>query len=153
MLFSYFQTDFRMKKILFALLFMITVGLSFCKKEECKTSSSTEVRTTTYTEIDSLSPFKGQNTLNFLHTVRFVTSSGSGCGHGGCISGGLDILNLTNKKVKIKVFASERDIQFNQPHRIILECSPKELLSINDASLAFLGCYSDLPKIIQVSYN
>jgi hypothetical protein len=144
-----------MKELLFTLSFMTIVSFSFCKKEACKTTTTTETRTTTYTELDSLSSFKGQNTLNFIQTVHFVTADGNGvgCGHGGCINGGLKILNLTSKTAKIKLFGSERDILYNQPHKILLTCSPNSLLSINDDSFSFLDCTSNLSKMIKVSYD
>jgi Frog skin active peptide family signal and propeptide len=142
-----------MKKLLFALLFMTTVSLSFCKQKECTTTSTDEERNSSYIETDSLSAFKGQNTLSFTHKVSFVTSNDVGCGHGGCIHSSLKVLNLTNKTVKIKVFADERAILYNQPYRTILMCLPNTLLNINDASLGFLGCTSDLSKLIQVSYQ
>jgi hypothetical protein len=147
-----------MKKLLFALLFMTTVSLSFCKKKECESKSGTETQTIAYTETDASTAFKGQNTLTFSNTFNFTSAIGTECingGKGGCFSKSFSVLNLTNKKVMIKIFGSESEATLNQSPKIVLECPPNGLSKISDGGLAFLSnpCSVDLTKIVRVSYQ
>ena len=146
-----------MEKLLFAFLFMTTLGLSFCKKKDCESKSGTETQKTTYVERDTSSAFKGQNTVTFSHTYDFTSASGTDCiqgGKGGCFSKSLSAMNLTSKTVMISVFGSESDMILNQSPKNVLECPPNSL-SINSGSLTFIGnsCSADITKLVRVVYK
>ncbi len=148
-----FLNDFRMKKLLFALLLMTTVSLSFCKKKECVSKSGTETQTIAYTETDASTAFKGQHTLTFSNTFNFTSATGENCGKGGCFSKSFSIFNLTNKTVMVKMFASESETILNQSPKIVFECSANGVSQ--NASLGFISgpCSADFTKLVRVSYQ
>jgi hypothetical protein len=146
-----------MKKLLFALLFMTTVSLSFCKKKECELKNDTEIYTSAYIETDNLSGFKGKNTLTFSNTYSFKVSVGGDCIYGAkseCLSTSFNVLNLTNKSVTIKVFISEEAATLNQTPTVILNCSPNGVEKVS-SGLGFLRrpCGADLSSLVRVSYT
>jgi hypothetical protein len=147
-----------MKKLLFALLFIMPFCLSFCKKKPCEEKQETLNQTTNYIETDTLGGFKGQNTLTFFSTCTCFSATGSDCINGakdGCFGTGFKVLNLTNKKATIRVFATEDEAKLNQSPKEVLNCVPNGVSQIADAGLEFLisPCNSDLQKLVRVSYQ
>jgi hypothetical protein len=147
-----------MKKLLFAFLLIMPFFLSFCKKKPCEEKRETVDQTTTYIEMDTLSGFKGQNTLTFFSTCTCFSATGLDCingAKGGCFGTGFKVLNLTNKKVTIRVFAAEDEAKLNQSPKEVLTCVPNGVFQISDAGLGFLSnpCSADLQKLVRVSYQ
>jgi hypothetical protein len=147
-----------MKKLLFAFLLMLPFCLSFCKKKPCEETNNSINQTTAYIELDTSSVFKGQNTLTLVSTCNCISATGLDCingAKGGCFSTGFIALNLTNKKVTIRVFAAENEAKSNQSPKIELTCVPNGVVKIVDAGLDFLNspCSVDLQKLVRVTYQ
>ncbi len=147
-----------MKKLLFALLLMMPFCLSFCKKKPCEEKQEAVNQTTAYIEMDTLGGFKGQNTLTFLSKCNCFSATGLDCingAKGGCFSTGFSVLNLTNKKVAIRFFATEDEAKSNQSPKIELTCVPNGVVQIADGGLDFLRnpCSADLHKLVRVTYQ
>jgi hypothetical protein len=149
---------FKMKKLAFVLLLMIPFCLSFCKKKPCEEKRNSVTQTVTYIETDTLGGFKGQNTITFASTCTCFSTTGLDCvngAKGGCFGTGFSVLNLTNKKVTIRMFAAEDEARLNQTPKTVLTCQPNGVSQISDGGLSFLSnlCSADLQKLVRVSYQ